>query len=760
MSQSRLVSVLAVALICARVEAQTTLRARSVPESQYVTLGWNHVAGASSYLVQRATVFPGWDPGTNVGYTNTVTLTLTANGAYLYRVVPLDAQSHPIGTGSNSALVTSYAFTDQPLIVDGTLFYARHVTELRTMVNAARTSAGLSSYAWSYPIGGAGSAMHKEDIIDLRAALDAVFPTIGLQPSAWVDSPLTTSVGMKKEHLDQIRSRVRNFPELISGSATVSNRYFSPNGDGQKDTTTFSATISRIFSTRWTVNVRNAGSTIVRTATGIGNAPLYVWDGRNSGGAFVPEGDYSFELLDSEDPGYTIAGAVTTIDLTPPVATIDSPTSGQTISNVRQSGSGDVNVTGQATDTRLSSWDLEVTGNGVTNGINSGTSPTGPGAALGVWRTLSPAGYAANGPYTLRLTANDLAGNTRVATVPIVVGNFTAAQTVHQLNVVAGETVSITSTVPFPINELLTIRNAQGQVVRTLVNQQLRSAGTYVDTWNGRSDAGTPVGDGAYKFIAVATEGANTATFDQSGEFVGAGNTQFNYPRCADSTGVFIACSAPTASFFFDPYAAKPLRIQYCVGAGDVPNCSGGQPAYVMVKAVSTVETNATCNGDCIFADYQATGPHEIVWFGRGTTNAFLGNSPYLTVIRAYDMIPKNMTVVYGGGPSLSNLTIVPLEFNPSSAPSITPGQQFRFRADVAAGRTITLSAAFRNTESGSVLRTVTTGSLPGGDQVLSWDGRADNGAWVASGVYEVIITATDSAGGSAQLKPLTIVRY
>ena len=66
----------------------------------------------------------------------------------------------------------------------------------------------------------------------------------------------------------------------------------------------------------------------------------------------------------------------------------------------------------------------------------------------------------------------------------------------------------------------------------------------------------------------------------------------------------------------------------------------------------------------------------------------------------------------------------------------------------------------FKNVASGSILRTITTAAQSPGQVVLNWNGRADNGAWVAPGLYEATITVTDSAGSSTVLKPLITVRY
>jgi flagellar hook assembly protein FlgD len=90
----------------------------------------------------------------------------------------------------------------------------------------------------------------------------------------------------------------------------------------------------------------------------------------------------------------------------------------------------------------------------------------------------------------------------------------------------------------------------------------------------------------------------------------------------------------------------------------------------------------------------------------------------------------------------------------------VTSGETFSMTVATFQGRSVTVTGQFKNLSSGSVLRTLTSSSRQPGQVTLAWNGRADNGAWVAPGLYEATITVTDSAGASAVLKPLITVRY
>ncbi len=57
-----------------------------------------------------------------------------------------------------------------------------------------------------------------------------------------------------------------------------------------------------------------------------------------------------------------------------------------------------------------------------------------------------------------------------------------------------------------------TIRNASGDVVRTILAGSARAAGPQAFTWNGRNDAGALVPRGTYRSVVTATDGTLTAT--------------------------------------------------------------------------------------------------------------------------------------------------------------------------------------------------------------------------------------------------------
>jgi flagellar hook assembly protein FlgD len=338
--------------------------------------------------------------------------------------------------------------------------------------------------------------------------------------------------------------------------------------------------------------------------------------------------------------------------------------------------------------------------------------------------------------------------------VTVTLPDFSVAQNVFQLNAATSGTVTYTSVVPYALTETITIRSVKsGALVRTLVNQQ-RTAATYTDVWNGTNDAGALVPDGPYQYIATATSASGTVTWDQSTQYVG-GSTQYPYAKCRNDAGALVICSDSTITF--DPYANKPLRINYCVGDGDPPACTGSLPAIVVIKVSATpADVNSSCDAfTCLANDYQSAGAHEFAWYGRSIAAFAVPPSPFLTVIRRYDNWPRNVVLIFGTAPTILNLALSSPILNPAWS-----GLDLSFDATAFQSRTITTTCQFVNGSSGSILRTITSAAQPAGHITVHWHGRADNGDWVAPDVYRIILTVTDSAGSATTVLPLVTVRY
>ena len=743
---------------------------------------WSAVPGAVSYHVRRTYTFPNnWSTFTGITQTSFGEWFNGADNTVVYQVIAMDGAGVQVGTPSNYAMVSKYAYATPPITGGVTLLNPGPITELRSIVTGVRASMGLSAPVWTQPSLTSGTTGIKyQDIEDLRTAINGVTTLLGLGTPAYVQASSLQGKTFNKADVQQLRDILRSYPEMYWPFPAALEPYFSPNGDGVKDTTTFRSDVS--WSTgstrtdfRWQIFVRNSANVVLRTDSG--TSPIlrigtdnprvihnWIWDGRNAAGAIQPDGVYSYEIVDLDTVGgpmYSNWGRTTvTLDTTPPTATITAPTDPYTISNVRQNGGGSVTVTGSASDAMaLESWKLERIGNSQST-VQLGTGTTNAtNATLGTLQTItnnSPT--VANGTYQLRLTATDKAGNTALDDNAVNVSHFRAVLAAHQINTVAvpAQTVMYTSYVPFTLNETIQVKSqTTNAIVRTIFNGS-RAAGTWDDSWDGKNDQGQPLGDGSYYFLTTVTEGASTFVWDETSILEGGPVTQYEYPTCRNDSNQLVACDSSTLTF--DPYRNKPLRINFCVGGGHVATgCTGNTPAVVTAKISGVSEDSGTCDTYCIDTFNSGSGPREILWYGTNRNGQYIaGMSTRLLVLRG-GTYPRNVVLLTGTAPKISVFDIQPMYFFNPGGP-VT--QNFIVDVTSPAGRPVSISAQFRNMSSLSVLRTITLPASTAAQQTLSWNGRADNGAFVAPGTYEVILKATDSAGGTATVKPLVMVRY
>lgn len=335
--------------------------------------------------------------------------------------------------------------------------------------------------------------------------------------------------------------------------------------------------------------------------------------------------------------------------------------------------------------------------------------------------------------------------------------DFSASKDRYQMRVAGGEVTTYTIVRPsFPVTVELQISAMNGTRVKTYQFP----AGVNSYAWNGSTDTGGIAGNGAYQYKVVVTDIANpsnTLTWNDDSS-VGGAATQYPYPFCRNASGNFVRCSS-SGPFHFDPYANKPLRIKFCVGDGNNESYSctpSALPSYVIVKAPSSGETDASCGVDCISGDYRVGGDAELPWYGLNIAGSYIADRPYLAVIRQPGAITRNMTVVYESGPVITDLAITPLVFNPaygSQSYSVTTS-----------GPVSNVTAEFKNLTSGVLLRTIDQVSSTS-PHVIQWDGRSDSFGsdgpmLVAPGSYEVTIIVRDAFGREARLSPMITVQY
>lgn len=121
----------------------------------------------------------------------------------------------------------------------------------------------------------------------------------------WLNGPTTSTASLV---VDTVPSQLR---ALAPEPGIV--QWFAPNGDGYRETVALTATNSEPGG--FTVRVRNSAGALVRKYTvANGSGPTTVtWDGRNSSGSVVPDGQYILRISPSDPFGNTGVAAERTV---------------------------------------------------------------------------------------------------------------------------------------------------------------------------------------------------------------------------------------------------------------------------------------------------------------------------------------------------------------------------------------------------------------------------------------------------------------
>lgn len=142
--------------------------------------------------------------------TSEITVTTPAHvvGAVDIDLVPVSGSTY---TKSNAFAYLPTVFTDNTLLVGVTTAKTQHIVELRQAVDALRAVAGLGPAAWTdavlAPMITTIKAVH---IQELRTNLDSVATTLGYATEPYTDPSLSSSIFIKKVHIEELRQRIRN----------------------------------------------------------------------------------------------------------------------------------------------------------------------------------------------------------------------------------------------------------------------------------------------------------------------------------------------------------------------------------------------------------------------------------------------------------------------------------------------------------------------------------------------------------------------
>jgi flagellar hook assembly protein FlgD len=295
----------------------------------------------------------------------------------------------------------------------------------------------------------------------------------------------------------------------------IADPWFSPNGDGVKDTLAMNLTVPvKEEVTGWTMQIKNRQSATVKTIRGgeggVAKTPpdQLSYNGINDSGTLLEEGIYSGVLSVSYLNGYTATALSPPFNLktTPPSAKIESdftafsPNHGGVQSEmiIRQEG------------TKEELWTGEIRRANAPAGERAVRSFKFNGIPLKElrWDGHGESGtFAADGEYTYEMYAVDQAGNAgrsntlrfRMSTVdtPVMISTDTRAFSPNNDKV--KDTINLNPQIQVKegiVSYKVEVQDNAGRAVRTFEG---RGAPPAAISWNGRTTADAPAPEGQYK---------------------------------------------------------------------------------------------------------------------------------------------------------------------------------------------------------------------------------------------------------------------
>jgi hypothetical protein len=168
-----------------------------------VNVTWNAVAGAVHYEVWRSVDGGAFALAGSPSVPAMSDGAVVASKTYLYRVRAVNGPH--VSPFSNVDAATTIAFTDDPAVPQSTRVKAVHITQLRTAVNAMRSSASLAPLA-ADPTIGVGLRIRAQHITALRSGLSEARAAIGLPALSFTDATLMV---VKAVHVQELRDGVK-----------------------------------------------------------------------------------------------------------------------------------------------------------------------------------------------------------------------------------------------------------------------------------------------------------------------------------------------------------------------------------------------------------------------------------------------------------------------------------------------------------------------------------------------------------------------
>lgn len=237
--------------------------------------------------------------------------TMMPDGMYEYTIRATDRAGN---TGSSPKVSFRLSTEETPVFLTADLDAfspnADGVKDRVRIMPQLRVTDGISSYELSVT-DAAGTTVRS---FTGRGRVESVFTWDGLSNDGrrLPDGRYRAEIRILYENGNKPSARSGEFLlDTTTPKASISAdlKLFSPDGDGSKDTVTFTQTVSA--EEMWEGKILSAYGTVVRNYFWKGTAPTLTWDGTDEAGNLAPDGVYRYELSSADTAGNAVK---TTVD--------------------------------------------------------------------------------------------------------------------------------------------------------------------------------------------------------------------------------------------------------------------------------------------------------------------------------------------------------------------------------------------------------------------------------------------------------------
>jgi len=332
--------------------------------------------------------------------------------------------------------------------------------------------------------------------------------------------------------------------------------------------------------------------------------------------------------------------------------------------------------------------------------------------------------YTQAGPHyaTLRVTDNDSMSAMDIVEVTVLI-NVSLSITNNTFNPTAQQTGGIRTTLSADVSVSIKIKNRGEQIMRTLISNAVRAAGTYNDAWDGKDDGGNTVSDGPYFAILEYKLGSQTYTYDLTHT---TGGSQYQPSQWATKTT-------------FAPYNNDFTYINYNLSV----------PSEVIVN-IGDINKNERIR-QLLNRVPQGAGTKSVMWDGL-TDDGRLARpqssgsySPvFLYAVFAY-RLPNNTLFVEGASPTISNPAASKNYYDPTARRKPEQAAETIVSFNLSRPGDVTLRVYSMDTN--RLIRTIKQTGLPAGGNAIAWDGRDESELFVVKGDYRLGLLAEGPGG-------------